>query len=227
MKGERQDPCLRSGERVERRSAWAEDTALLGSKGSADPRGKALIPPPALVIGEPSSPVVRGSTVSNAAAGAVKTKTRIRPPSHRGKTAPARSSRGSMSRSASANTEFNAATPSRSVGPASARVMSRSPVGETAPASTSERTPPHEGSCIRSTSGRHSAWVRNPRRPGGTIMDWKDRNTFVGFDWRRIIMTWWSSIATAASWKTFISRTRAKGGNSSARRSGRMSRVTH
>jgi len=40
MKGERQNPCLRGGERVERRRAWAEDTALLGSKRSADPGGQ-------------------------------------------------------------------------------------------------------------------------------------------------------------------------------------------
>ena len=48
----------------------------------------------------------------------------------------------------------NAAIPTRSATPASARSTTRSPVGSTAPAQKSERTSPHEGSRIRSTKPR-------------------------------------------------------------------------
>ncbi len=66
----------------------------------------------------------------------------------------------------------DAAIPTRSCRPASARGTRRSPVGSTAPAQKSERTSPHEGSHIRSTgSWRKALRKKGKRRRGATVMD--------------------------------------------------------
>ena len=78
----------------------------------------------------------------------------------------------------------DAAIPTRSPHPASARGTRRSPVGSTAPAQKSERTSPHEGSHIRSTGSRRKALRQSKQKRGANVMDnWRQRTAFVGFDW--------------------------------------------
>jgi len=76
--------------------------------------------------------------------------------------------------------------------PASARGTRRSPVGSSVPVQKSERTSPHEGSHIRSTGSRRKASRKVPRKGkrkkgaksmDGHTDDWRQRKTFVGFDW--------------------------------------------
>ena len=57
----------------------------------------------------------------------------------------------------------NAAIPTRSFVPPSTRGTRRSPVGSTAPAQKSERTSPHEASCLRSTGDRRKALSKGSR----------------------------------------------------------------
>ena len=57
-----------------------------------------------------------------------------------------------------------------------------------APAQKSERTLPHEGSCIRLTGSRRRAPAKGRQRRGARAMDkgadgWSERAAFVGFDW--------------------------------------------
>ncbi len=95
-------------------------------------------------------------------------------------------------------TEFgNAAIPTRSPRPASARGTRRSPVGSTAPAQKSERTLPHEGSCIRSTGSRRKALSKGERAQGVSAMD-NDTDSWGQRTVRSSLSVCWPNWATTA-----------------------------